>query len=225
MRLLLFFAAVAIVMPLAAQTLEPEYQFRFTPDTPSPGISAGAGKLEVSAVPPDLEYSQVDSKPPVPVEFTVRARVYSGRWLVDKVSEEDLTDEERFVRAKFNLFQTALQPEQYREWLDAETYSVFERSVADGEINLAMDRDFYLQFDSIRLLGSVQYGVYILLYTQFQSVESGELMVSVMPVRQLGSRLVTAGSMHATSHELYRMLAFGSLQRQLMDYLESLINN
>ncbi|MCB1669730.1 MAG: hypothetical protein R3F41_14510 [Gammaproteobacteria bacterium] len=225
MRSILGLILLTLALPLAAQTDEPDYRFHFIPDGGQLAAAGQPGLLEVSVQPPDLGYRQPDTDSSVPVELSIRAVVYPGRWLDDSLADTDLAEAERFVRAKLRLFQTAVQPQQYRQWLDEETYAVFAGSVASGEIDLAEDRQFYRQYDSLRLLASLRYGVYSLLYVQFHSTAGDELVEAVMPVRRVAGRLITAGSLHAASHELYRMLAFGSLQRQLHRFLELRVNN
>lgn len=225
-------ALLSISLPLAAQPAGPDYRFEFVPDAADSG--PGSGILEVTVLPPDLALQQADSHPPVSVRLSAAVTLYPGNWLVSQMQKGELdessmahrglTEQESFVREKFRLFQAAEQAEQFREWLDEETFARFSESVLNGEIDLAADREFYLQYDDIRLLGSLRYGVYTLLYTQFREAQTGDLIPSVMPVRRVGGKLLTAGSLHASSHELYRLFAFGSLQQSLMVYLEELVN-
>ena len=210
---------------LAAQTPEPEYQFEFVAADADTGDGGQAGILRISVLPPLLHERIGNAVFAVPAILALDSRLYSGQWLADVDSEELAAEQERFVLGKFMLFQTAERLEQYQQWLDPETYSTFSEAIDRNEIDLESDREIYQQYDNIRLLGSVRYGVYSLLYTQFRTQRSGELTTSVMPARYVDGRLVTAGSLHASSHELYRMLAFGTLQRQLMDYLETRVKN
>ena len=175
----------------------------------------------MNVLPPQLHQVDENSVPATPVTLRLDAILYTGQWLIDSDSEQSdnelndveqvVSENENFVLAKFKLFQDAEQPEQYRRWLDPETYASFAESIARNEIDLASDREFYQQYDNIRLLASVRYGVYTLLYTQFRTAETGELTTSVMPARFVDGVMVTAGSLHARSHELYRMLVFGTL--------------
>ena len=229
-----------IVGSLAAQTTEPDYQFDFTPHDASAEAGEQSGILQVTVLPPQLHQPDDSGAQAVPVVMRLDAVLSTGQWLAggdgrqaiseqataeQATTEQVTTEKERFVLGKFNLFQNAGQAEQYRQWLDPETYSVFAESIARNEIDLASDREFYQQYDNIRLLGSIRYGVYFLLYTQFRTAESGELTTSIMPVRYVDDALVTAASLHADSHELYRMLVFGTLQRQLMNYMEERVKN
>ena len=238
--LVVVLASFTFVESLVAQTTEPDYQFEFIARAANSSDEIAVGALEVSVLPPQLHQGNGNGESATPVVLALDAMLFPGQWLiassreepgVEELGREELSSDERasiegnFVRGKFTLFQTAEQPQQYQQWLDPETYSTFMESVAGNEIDLASDREFYLQYDNIRLLGSIRYGVYTLLYTQFRSAGSEQVTTSVMPVRYLDGRLVTAGSLHASSHELYRMLAFGTLQRQLMIYLEERVKN
>ena len=235
MRDLFCTVLLSISLPLSAQPVGPDYRFEFVPDAADSGLLAESGTLEVTVLPPDQALLEADSDPSVSVRLSAAVTLYPGNWLMSQRQEgeldessapdRELTEQESFVREKFRLFQAAEQAEQFRDWLDEETFTRFSESVMNGEIDLAADREFYLQYDDIRLLGSLRYGVYTLLYTQFREAQSGEFVPSVMPVRRVGGKLLTAGSLHASSNELYRLFAFGSLQQSLMVYLEEMVNN
>jgi hypothetical protein len=226
---------LSISLPLVAQPAEPDYRFEFVPDEAASGLFAESGILEITVLPPDLALQQVDSDPAVSISLSAAVTLFPGNWLMSQAQEGEpdearrtpgeLTEQEVFVREKFRLFQAADRVEQFREWLDAETFLRFSESVINGGIDLAADREIYLQYDDIRLLGSLRYGVYTLLYTQFRDARSGDLVTSVMPVRRVGGKLLTAGSLHTSSHELYRLFALGSLQQSFMVYLEERVNN
>jgi len=219
------FVCCVLAGPLAAQAAEPDYQFEFIARNINSGAGEQTGILQVSVLPPQLHQNDRSNEAAQPAILRLEAEVYSGQWLAGSGSNQPASEQERLVLGKFELFQTAEQAEQYQRWLDPETYSTFLESIARNEIDLASDRELYLQYDNIRLLASIRYGVYTLLYTQFRTAGSEELTASVMPARVVGDRLVTAGSLHANSHELYRMLVFGTLQRQLMGFLEKRVNN
>jgi hypothetical protein len=204
----------------AAQVAEPDYQFAFRVQDISPVNGMQTGTLQVSMLPPLLYPDDGDAPVTMEAVLNLNATLHAAQWLAQK-DLESLTDGlEIFVLEKFRLFRRADQIEQFRQWLDPQTYLLLADSVSRNEVNLESDRQFYRQFDDIRLLGSIRYGVYTLLYTQFRSAGSGELMTSVMPARYVDNRLVTAGSLHLNSHALYRMLVFGTLQLQLVQFLE-----
>lgn len=224
MRLMITLAVLLLTTPLLAQTADPVYRLAFIPGEP---VAAGAvqpGVFRVSVQPPEETFAQQSTDPVVAAELSLQGSRYDGRWLFAATDNDTLAEEERFVLEKFRLFQNADSAEQFRPWLDEETFAAFARSVRSGEIDLLSDREQYRQYDAIRLLGSIRYGVYTLLYTQFRAADTGEPVTSVMPVRRVEYRLVTAGGLHGNSHELYRMLAFGTLQRQLTAFLAQRIN-
>ena len=113
--------------------------------------------------------------------------------------------------------------EEFRGFVDTTTYASMLESIEQGQLDLAADQDIYQEYDNIRLLGGIRYGDLKLLYTQFRSAATGETMPSVMPITEENSRLVTSGAMHQVSHELYRMIAFGTMLPSLMDYFEAQI--
>ncbi len=208
-----------------AQSTEPVYRFEFRPGSAADAAGVQSGRLQVHALPPGREVQTGDSGEPAELTLSAAARLYRGSWLTEVEDETGLAEAELFVLAKFRLFRTADDAEEFKPWLDGETFAAFSQSVARGDIDLAADRLIYRQYDSIRLLGAIRYGYYTLLYTQFRSGQDGELLTSVMPVRRVGGRLVSAGALHARSHELYRMLSLGTLQRSLFDYLEAGIDD
>jgi len=222
-RLLIFLLALSPLSIVSAQNQDPSYQVEFVRNAADAGLSRSAGMLRVQINPPDLYGPDGEPGDPAPATLELQAAVFAGAWLADLETAD--SEEETFVLAKFDLFRSADTPEQYREWLDAESYASFLESIASGRIDLAADREVYALYDNIRLLGFVRYGVYTLLYTQFREAGSNTLHTSVMPVRRVNGRLLTAGSMNTNSHELYRQLVFGPLQRQITAYLERLIEN
>ncbi|MBT8145576.1 MAG: hypothetical protein KJN90_01915 [Gammaproteobacteria bacterium] len=234
-KLMLVLACAGVAGSATAQAPGPDYRFEFIANRGAAAKGAQSGLLRVQVLPPLPNSGASADEQAVPVVMTLDAVLYPGQWLVnggrDQTTSErynnqvSASDQEKFVLGKFTLFQTAEQLEDYRLWLDSETFTSFAESVSSGDIDLASDREFYQQYDNIRLLGSVRYGPYTLLYTQFRTAEGGELATSVMPARLLDGRLVTAGSVHASSHALYRLLAFGTLQQSLVEYLEARVNN
>jgi hypothetical protein len=210
---------------LAAQAPEPDYRFEFRALDVNPANGTQTGTLQVRILPPQLYPDDGNSQPATEAVLSVDATLHAARWLAQQ-GRDSLTDElEIFVLEKFRLFQNADQVEQYRQWLDPETFLLLADSVSRNEIDLVSDRQFYSQFDDIRLLASIRYGVYTLLYTQFRTADSGELTTSVMPARYVDNRLVTAGNLHLNSHAFYRMLVFGTLQSHLLLYLEGKVKN
>jgi hypothetical protein len=188
---------------------------------PAGGAAPGPGRLQIDILPPNL-YDDADDA--VPVTLSLQALVYSGEWLIgeNSVASAATSEEEAFVRTQFHAFQDFETAEAFRDLLDAQTFEAFTRDIAAGRIDLAADRELYAGYDNIRLLGSVRYGVYTLLYTQFRETASGRLDTSVMTVRRVAGELRTAGSLNASPPELYRMLTLGTLRVRLMDHLERL---
>jgi len=212
-------AACCVFMnSLAAQMREPNYQFEFTVQHVDDENNSQSGTLELRVLPPN-PYPGDDIQE---LEGILRfdAKLHAAQWLVQGGSNVLTGEQEVFVLEKFRLFKEADKVEQYQQLLDPETYLLLAEAVSKNEVDLASDQQFYSEFDDIRLLASIRYGVYTLLYTQFRSAVSGELITSVMPARHVNNRLVTAGILHQNSHELYRMLVFGTLQLQFFQYLE-----
>lgn len=226
-----------LLSPLAlGQPQEPSFRIEIVAGSEPSSSGRTPVAFQISVTPPYLYAGGAGDADragdtPVAATMTLEADLYSGRWLrvvpdsggsaANTAADTAASDEEAFVLAKFHAFREFAGADQFRDLLDAETHAGLLDSVARGEIDLVADREFYRQFDNIRLLAGIHYGVYILLYTQFRDAVSGEVFNSVMPARYVDGRLVTAGSLHRQPSVVYRMLAFGALQRQLMDHLEA----
>ena len=201
----------------------PDYEFSFSELPADANGGSRRSVLQVDILPSSqqqvTDVDTIDGIEPVPALLTLQAQLYSGRWLADLPEVEIAA--EAFVLAKFNLFRTAESATEFREFVDETTYASMLDSIERGQLDLAADREIYREYDNIRVLGAIHYGDLILLYTQFRSAVTGEVMPTVMPAIKLGDRLVTAAAMHQVSHELYRMLAFGTMMPRLMEFFEA----